>query len=95
MEIIYNPPSRFTIRPAKTRLRQMCDTVNDIIQYTDWVQVSEDMNAMKWLKVEDFLEVAFQYDILDNHFVDVTFEKYKKNSANAPEEPMNGVTKKD
>lgn len=80
MEIIYNPPSRFTIKPAKTRLRQMCDTVNDIVQYTDWIQVSEDMSAMKWLKVEDFLEKAFQYDILDNHFVDVAFEKYKKNS---------------
>lgn len=80
MEIIYNPPSRFTIKPVKTRLRQMGDTIGDIVQYTDWIQVSEDMNAMKWLKVEDFLEVAFKHDILDNHFVDTAFEKYKKNS---------------
>ncbi len=76
METIYNPPSKFFIKPFGTVVRLMGDTIGEEIQYSMYIQTSRHATLMRWVEWGEFLAEALKNKSLDQHFIKETLELY-------------------
>lgn len=76
METIYNPPSKFFIKPFATVVRVMGDTIGEEIKYSLYIQTSRHATLMRWVEWGEFLAEALGPKATDSRFVKETLELY-------------------
>lgn len=77
MEIKFNPPSKFTKAPYKTKIRVIGETKGDIVESDIFVQTSQDEDNVRWVEAGEFLLIALEEKLADNKFLDDTMSRYE------------------
>ena len=76
METIYNPPSKFFIKPFATVVRVMGDTIGEEIEYSLYIQTSRHATIMRWVEWGEFLAEALGPKSTDARFIKEIMESY-------------------
>jgi len=78
-EVLYNPPSKFTLRDRGTVVQVILDTSGDTIKFDLYMQVSPSKETPKWVEMSDFVLKANYHRLHCSKYLDEMLDAYDKN----------------
>lgn len=76
MEVKYSAPSKFNPAPYGEMIKVIGETVNDMVLYTYYIQISQDSEKPQWIELGDLLSVVFEHKLHDKNWISECLNNY-------------------